>query len=160
MRGPHCLYDGSIPSRIDLYLSQNTKNIEEACANGLEPNIFELATDLDESKKQIEGRALGVAKTVQQTVSILVAVNLLRFYSTAANFCKTPNALDVTVLVLFNRFCRPDIDFKQLDVLGVDLSNSAELLLRQRWLVILLGRIDASMAATVAYAPLSMAPRR
>ena len=52
-------------------------------------------------------------------------------------------------LVLFNRFMQPDID---LDTLRVDptltLSTSDELRLPLRWIAILHGRIQASLAAT------------
>jgi dihydroorotate dehydrogenase (fumarate) len=52
-------------------------------------------------------------------------------------------------LVLFNRFYQPDLDIENLEMLRVvSLSSSAELLLRLRWLAILFGRVNASMAVT------------
>jgi dihydroorotate dehydrogenase (fumarate) len=124
------------------------KLIEQAGADGLELNIYELATDLDEPGEQIERRALQVVKAVKQSVSIPVAVKISPFYSAIAHFCKQLDELGADALVLFNRFYQPDIDVEQLDVLRVNLSSSAELLLRLRWLAILSGRIKASLAAT------------
>jgi len=52
-------------------------------------------------------------------------------------------------LVMFNRFYQPDIDIKTLRASPqVELSTSAELLLRLRWLAILHGRVRPSLAVT------------
>lgn len=124
------------------------KLIEQAGADGLELNIYELATDLNEPGEQIEQRALQVFKAVKQSVSIPVAVKLSPFYSAIAHFCKQLDDFGADALVLFNRFYQPDIDVEQLEVLRVNLSSSSELLLRLRWLAVLSGRIKASLAAT------------
>jgi len=122
--------------------------IEQAGADGLELNIYELATDPDEPGAQIEHRALQAAAAVRRSVSIPVAVKLSPYYSAVAHLCKQLDELGVDALVLFNRFVQPDIDVEQLEVLRVTLSGSAELLLRLRWLAILSGRVRASLAAT------------
>lgn len=122
--------------------------IEQAGADGLELNMYELATDLDEPGHRIEQRALQAAKAVKQSVAIPVAVKLSPFYSALANLCKRLDETGVDALVLFNRFYQPDIDLEQLGVLRVNLSSSVELLLRVRWLAILSGRVHASLAAT------------
>jgi dihydroorotate dehydrogenase (fumarate) len=52
-------------------------------------------------------------------------------------------------LVLFNRFYQPDIDPERLDVaLRLRHSDSQALLLRLRWLALLSGRVEASLAAS------------
>ncbi len=122
--------------------------IQQAGADGLELNVYELATDLDEPGAAIERRTLQVVKIVKQSVSIPVAVKLSPFYSAIAHFCKQLDELGVDALVLFNRFYQPDIDVEQLDVLRVNLSSSSELLLRLRWLAVLSGRVKASLGAT------------
>jgi dihydroorotate dehydrogenase (fumarate) len=50
--------------------------------------------------------------------------------------------------VLFNRFYQPDIDVDQQELLRVNLSSPAELLLRVRWIGALSGRIRPSLAAS------------
>lgn len=122
--------------------------IEEAGADGLELNIYELATDPEESGEMVERRELQVARAVKEAVSIPVAVKLSPFYSSIANFARKLDHLGVDALVLFNRFYQPDIDVEQLEVVRVQLSSSSELSLRLRWLAILSGRIKASLAAT------------
>jgi dihydroorotate dehydrogenase (fumarate) len=122
--------------------------IQQAGADGLELNIYELATDLDESGVEIELRAVEVARAVKESVSIPVAVKLSPFYSSIANMAKRLDDFGVDALLLFNRFYQPDIDVDQLEVVRVNFSSPAELLLRLRWLAVLSGRIDASLAAT------------
>jgi dihydroorotate dehydrogenase (fumarate) len=51
--------------------------------------------------------------------------------------------------VLFNRFYQPDIDIRTMAASpSIELSTSAELLLRLRWLAILHGRVRPSLAVT------------
>ena len=51
--------------------------------------------------------------------------------------------------MIFNRFYQPDIDIEDLDVVpNLRLSTTDELRLRLRWLAILSGQLDMSLAAT------------
>jgi len=51
--------------------------------------------------------------------------------------------------VLFNRFYQPDIDIENLEVTStLHLSDSSELLVRLRWLAILYGNVNASLAVS------------
>jgi dihydroorotate dehydrogenase (fumarate) len=123
--------------------------IEQAGADGLELNLYELASDFNEPGRQVEYRALHVAKAVREFVSIPVAVKLSPFYTSVANMARCLDKLGINALVLFNRFYQPDIDIENLEVERVvHLSTPAELLLRLRWLAILSGRVKASLAAT------------
>jgi dihydroorotate dehydrogenase (fumarate) len=123
--------------------------IEQAGADGLELNLYELATDFEESAEAVERRALGVVRAVREFVTIPLAVKLSPFYTSVANFARSLDEIGVDALVLFNRFYQPDIDIEQLEVLRVvHLSTSEELLLRLRWLAILSGRLKASLAVT------------
>lgn len=52
-------------------------------------------------------------------------------------------------LVLFNRFFQPDIDLDSLEMHSqLHLSSPSELLTPLRWIAILYGRVEASLAAT------------
>lgn len=52
-------------------------------------------------------------------------------------------------LVLFNRFYQPDIDLDTLEVAHrLELSSSIESLLRIRWVALLYGKVDLSLAVT------------
>jgi len=122
--------------------------IKEAGADGLELNLYDLATDLSETGEQVEERSLQVVRTVRRAVRIPIAVKLSPFYSSIANFAAKLDRLGVDAILLFNRFYQPDIDVEQLEVLRVNLSSPAELLLRLRWLAMLSGRVRASLGAT------------
>jgi dihydroorotate dehydrogenase (fumarate) len=125
------------------------RQIELAGADGLELNLYELATDLDETGAQVEARALRVVRAVREAVSLPLAVKLSPFYSSPAHFAKSVDDLGVNALVLFNRFYQPEIDLESLEVVrAIHLSTSAELQLRLRWLAILSGRLRASLAVT------------
>jgi dihydroorotate dehydrogenase (fumarate) len=122
--------------------------IEQAGADGLELNIYDLAADPNETGEQVEARALRVVRAVRDSVTIPIAVKLSPFYSSIANFTKQLDDLHVNALVLFNRFYQPDIDIEELRAVRVNLSSASDLLLRLRWLAMLHGKVRASLAAT------------
>ncbi len=122
--------------------------IEQAGADGLELNLYELALDLGESGAEVERRGLEVVRAVKSSVKIPVAVKLSPFYSSIANFAHRLDEAGADALVLFNRFYQPDIDVEKQELLRVNLSSPAELLLRVRWIGALSGRIRTSLAAT------------
>jgi dihydroorotate dehydrogenase (fumarate) len=122
--------------------------IEQAGADGLELNIYDLAANPDETGEQAEARALRVVRAVRDSITLPIAVKLSPFYSSISNFAKQLDELDVNALVLFNRFYQPDIDIEELQAVRVNLSSPADLLLRLRWLALLHGKLRASLAAT------------
>ena len=140
---------GSLNGTTEGGWLEYSRLIEEAGADGLELNLYELATDLDETGDQVEerepgGRALGSSKPC----GIPLAVKLSPFYSSIANFAAKLDRLGVDAILLFNRFYQPDIDVDQLEVIRVNLSSPSELLLRLRWLAVLSGRVRPSLGAT------------
>jgi dihydroorotate dehydrogenase (fumarate) len=122
--------------------------IEQAGADGLELNLYELALDLGETGAEVERRGLEVVRAVKGLVAIPVAVKLSPFYSSIGNFARRLDEVGADALVLFNRFYQPDIDVEEQELLRVNLSSPTELLLRVRWIGALSGRIRASLAAT------------
>ncbi len=122
--------------------------IEQAGADGLELNLYELALDLGETGAEVERRGLEVVRAVKGSVKIPVAVKLSPFYSSIGNFARQLDEGGADALVLFNRFYQPDIDVEEQELLRVNLSSPTELLLRVRWIGALSGRIRASLAAT------------
>jgi dihydroorotate dehydrogenase (fumarate) len=122
--------------------------IEQAGADGLELNLYELALDLGETGAEVERRGLDVVRTVKGSVMIPVAVKLSPFYSSIGNFARRLDEAGADALVLFNRFYQPDIDVEEQELLRANLSSPTELLLRVRWIGALSGRIRASLAAT------------
>jgi dihydroorotate dehydrogenase (fumarate) len=125
------------------------KQIQDAGADGLELNVYFVATDADESGETVERRTLEVLQTVKQTVKIPVALKLSPYYSSISNLARKADQLGVNGLVLFNRFYQPDIDIEKLEAVStLKLSTSATLLLRLRWLASLSGNLQASLAVS------------
>jgi dihydroorotate dehydrogenase (fumarate) len=123
--------------------------IEQAGADAIELNVYHVPVDPRESGADVERRLLDVVRHVKWAVQIPVAVKLSPFFSSISNLASELDALRADGLVLFNRFYQPDVDPEMLlAVPRLHLSNPDELLLRVRWLAILYGRVEASLAAT------------
>lgn len=125
------------------------KLIEQAGADALELNIYDLATDATVNGADIEANTVEVVGEVVKSIQIPVTVKLSPFYSSLPNFVAQLEQAGAKGVVLFNRFYQPNIDVDELEVFPfVNLSTPDELLLRLRWLAILSGRIDLSLAAS------------
>lgn len=123
--------------------------MEQAGASALELNLYQLATDLNESSQALEQRSLEMVRAVSEAVRIPVAVKLSPYYTALAHLARQLDDAGAGALVLFNRFYQPDIDVEELAVdRSLRLSDSSELPLRLRWLAILSGRVKASLAVT------------
>jgi dihydroorotate dehydrogenase (fumarate) len=121
--------------------------IEEAGADALELNVYELVTDPTRRAEEVEANTLDMVREIKSAIRIPVAVKLSPFYTALANFASRLDSRGAAGLVLFNRFYQPDIDIEELEVIrSLRLSNSSELLLRLRWLAILRGKVKGSLA--------------
>ena len=125
----------------------HAKLMEEAGADALELNIYEVPTDPNESGAEIEKRVLEVVSGVREKLTIPLAVKLAPFYSSLPHLAKGIQLAGANGLVLFNRFYQPDLDIELLNVEPkIFLSTSSELLLRLRWMAVLHGKIPLSLS--------------
>jgi dihydroorotate dehydrogenase (fumarate) len=125
------------------------KLIQDAGADALELNVYFIAADPDESGWQVERRYLDLVSAVHDSVSIPLAVKIGPYFSSLANMARQLVEAGADGLVLFNRFLQPDIDLESLEVdPTLHLSTSDELRLPLRWIGILHGRVECSLAAT------------
>lgn len=123
--------------------------MEQAGADAMELNLYEMACDPAESGSGKELHVLDIVKTVKSQVKIPVAVKLSPFYSSLPHFARLLEEAGADGLVLFNRFYQADVDIENLEVTrGLQLSDSSELLLRLRWLAVLSSTFKRSLAAT------------
>jgi len=123
--------------------------IAQAGADALELNIYEVAADPDDSAAAIERRLHDVVKTLKSLLQIPVAVKLSPYFTAFGQLARQLDEARADGLVIFNRFYQPDIDLTTLTAAPrVELSTSAELLLRLRWIAALRGRVRASLALT------------
>lgn len=120
-----------------------------AGADALELNMYEVVTDPEQSGSAIETRMRDVVAELKRHVTVPIAVKLSPFFTAFGHVARQLDNAGADGLVLFNRFYQPDIDVRQLTAAPrLELSTSAELLLRLRWTAILHGRIRASIAVT------------
>ncbi|MGB9603648.1 MAG: dihydroorotate dehydrogenase-like protein [Verrucomicrobiia bacterium] len=125
------------------------RKMEEAGADAIELNIYYIPTDMNLPGAEIENNYIEILKSVKSVVNIPVAVKLSPFFSNMANMAKRLVDAGANGLVLFNRFYQPDIDLEQLEVVpNILLSTPMAMRLPLRWIAILYGRINASLAAT------------
>jgi dihydroorotate dehydrogenase (fumarate) len=123
--------------------------MEQAGADAIEINPYEVVTNLGVPGTTIERRAVDVVRDLKRLIRIPIAVKLSPFFSAFANVARQLDQAGADGLVLFNRFYQPDIDVRTMKVVPTfDLSTSAELRLRLRWLAILFGRVRPSLAVT------------
>ena len=125
------------------------KLIQQAGADALELNIYQIPTDAGVSAEKIERGYLDILKAVKSEVTIPVAVKLSPFFTNFANVAKRLDDAGANALVLFNRFYQPDIDLDTLEVKpNILLSTPMAMRLPLRWIAILYGRLHANLAAT------------
>jgi len=116
------------------------KLIADAGADALELNLYSVPTSIEDSGADLEKRMLAIVEQVSHEVSIPVAVKLSPYFTSLAHFASQCEERGAKGLVLFNRFYQPDIDIEELDISNkIDLSRSADLLLRLRWLSVIRG---------------------
>lgn len=125
------------------------KQMEEAGADAVELNIYNIPADFDQSSADIEAAYVEILKSVKGAVKIPVALKLSPFFTNMANMAKQFDAAGADSLVLFNRFYQPGIDLENLEVVpNILLSHSAAMRIPMRWIAILYGKIKADLAAT------------
>lgn len=125
------------------------RRIEQAGARAIELNTYYLATDPDRAGAEIEQMYVDVVTAVVQSVRVPVAVKMGPFFSSIANMVQRLDKAGASGVVLFNRFYQPDFDLEEMDVRSdLHLSTPAEMRLPLRWIAILFGRVNVSLAAT------------
>jgi len=125
------------------------KMMQDAGADALELNVYFVPGEIDLTGRDVENRYLELLSLVRRSISIPLAVKVGPYFSSMANMAKLLVDAGANGLVLFNRFFQPDIDLETLEAKPqLHLSESAELLTPLRWIALLHGRINASLAAT------------
>ncbi|MFA5838010.1 MAG: dihydroorotate dehydrogenase-like protein [Bellilinea sp.] len=123
------------------------KRIQEAGADGLELNIYNIPTDPAVTAAEVEDGYVELVRAVKSQVKIPLAVKLSPFFTSLPNLASRLSAAGANGLVLFNRFYQPDLDIETLEVVpNLVLSDSDELRLPLRWIAILRGRVKVDLA--------------
>jgi dihydroorotate dehydrogenase (fumarate) len=125
------------------------RQIEQAGADALELNIYNVPTDPDRTAEDIETDYLTIVESIKGLLKIPVAVKLSPFFTNLSRFARRLDQNGANALVLFNRFYQPDIELETLEVSpNLLLSTPMAMRLPMRWIALLYGRIGANLAAT------------
>lgn len=125
------------------------KELVQAGADALELNVYYIAAQSSEQGDTVEARYIELLRELRQHVDIPITMKLSSQFSAMANLVKTLEQEGASGVSLFNRFYQPDIDLQTLKVKPrLQLSSSEEALLRIRWVAILRGQVDLSLAVT------------
>jgi len=125
------------------------KLMQEAGADALELNIYNLVSDLEKAGTEVEKEYAEIVRSVTSEVNIPVSVKIGPFFSSIGNMAKQLEDSGAKGIVLFNRFYQPDIDLEKLEVVpNVLLSTPWAMRLPLRWTAILHGRTNLDIAAT------------
>jgi len=129
--------------------SEYAKQLEDAGADGIEVNIYQVGADASVTGAEIEQECIEIVRSVRKAVKVPIALKLSPFFTSFANVAKKFDEEGVDALVLFNRFLQPDIDLDRMALhSSMQLSQPWEMLLPLRWTAILHGRVGADLAAS------------
>ena len=125
------------------------KMLEDTGVRALELNVYHIGTEMEATGEDVEKRYLEIVEHVSSTISIPLSVKIGPYFSSLPHMTRALVMAGADGLVLFNRFLQPDIDLSTLRVdPTLKLSRQEELRLPLRWIAILYGRVQASLAAT------------
>lgn len=125
------------------------KKMEQAGADALELNIYQLPTDINKPGSEIEKTYIEIVKVVKSNVEIPIAVKMHPFFSSTSYMAAQLSKAGADGLVMFNRFYQPDINLEKLEVEpNVILSTPMAMRLPLRWIAMMYGRVNTDLAAT------------
>jgi dihydroorotate dehydrogenase (fumarate) len=125
------------------------RELEQAGADALELNVYHVAADARHSGESVETRYLSLLVELRRVVSLPIIMKLSPYFSSLPHFVQQLEQAGAQGVALFNRFYKPDIDLDELRMVDqLHLSSPDEALLRIRWIAILHGRTQLTLAAT------------
>lgn len=125
------------------------KKIEEAGADALELNLYNVVTDLKQTSTELEDAYITLVRDLRDQLTIPLAVKLSPFFTALPNFIQHLAEAGADGVVLFNRFYQPDFDLEELEISPtLTLSTSEEMRLPLRWIALMYGRIEIDFALT------------
>ncbi len=125
------------------------KELVHAGADALELNVYYVAADSKQTGEDIEHRYIELLSDLRDQISIPVTMKLSSQFSSVANMVSKLQSAGANGVVLFNRFYQPDIDLETLSIKPhLELSTSQQALLRIRWIALIRGQVELSLAAT------------
>jgi len=123
--------------------------IQQAGADALELNVYYIAAEPDKSGREVESLYVDLLVEMRKHINIPLVMKLSPYFSSVAYMVRELQKHGVDGVSLFNRFYQPGIDLETLNIIPeLSLSSSQESLLAMRWVGLLYGNVDISLAAT------------
>jgi dihydroorotate dehydrogenase (fumarate) len=123
--------------------------MEQAGADALELNIFDVPSDPAVTADELEIRYCNIVRAIRKSVRIPIAVKVGPYFTSFANFAKKLSEAGADGVVIFNRFYQPDFDLEEMEVTpNLVLSSPHELRLRLHWAAILYHQVETYIAVT------------
>jgi len=128
---------------------QHAKQLQAAGADALELNVYYMPTDIYISTELVEARYVEILTALKMQVDIPITMKLSSQFTSVGNVVQKLEQAGADGVSLFNRYYLPDIDLKTLEVVpSLKLSTPVESRLSMRWIAMLYGRVDLTLAAT------------
>jgi dihydroorotate dehydrogenase (fumarate) len=125
------------------------KLMQQAGADALELNLYDIPSDTDLPGSVIEQRYCAIVAEIRSQLHIPLAVKIGPYFSSIPNIALRLSEAGAGAIVIFNRFYQPDFELESLELVPtLQLSTQQELLLRLHWAAILYGQIPADIAIT------------
>jgi len=123
--------------------------IQQAGADALELNVYYIAADAEKSGREVESLYIDLLIEMRKHISIPLVMKLSPYFSSVSYMVSELQKHGVNGVSLFNRFYQPGIDLESLNIIPeLNLSSSHDSLLAMRWVGLLYGNVDISLAAT------------
>lgn len=125
------------------------KQLEEAGADALELNLFILPSDFNRDKEANEKVYFDIIENVKKQINIPISLKVSYYSSDLAASLQKYAQTGVSGLVLFNKYYSPDIDLDKIEITsGKILSSPEDMHISLRWMAIMSGRVNCSLAAS------------
>lgn len=125
------------------------KMIEQAGADALELNLYDIPSDPELPGAIVEQRYCDIVTEIRSQLRIPLAVKIGPYFSSIPDIVRRLEEAGADGVVIFNRFYQPEFDLESLHVVPqLELSTPQELLLRLHWAALLYGNVKADIAIT------------
>ena len=126
------------------------KSVERAGADALELNISLLPSDPNISCQQSEQQYFALLDALRPLISIPVSLKMSQYSSGLANLITRLSwTKKVQGFVLFNRYYRPDIDIRSMEISKATVfSSPLEMTESLRWIGLLSANVEADFVAS------------
>ena len=127
--------------------SDYARKIEDAGADALELNLYQMPVDPSLTSNEIEAKHVKMVEAVNNAIGLPVTVKLSRHYTALFNFVQQLEGAGAKGVVLFNRFLHADINLDDETVCyAPNFSTQAVFPSQLRWAAVLREMVNCDIA--------------